>query len=163
MQSCDFIRSLASRPTSSDLEVMREQIHADSLRRKALQDSLDREHERYLAFKADSIYVMTELNSMNCYIRNLTEQPKAVVSSLSARYWIVTGVFKVESHAVRLAASLKEEGYGVEVIPYGARFMVLAAPNDSLKGILNDYKRLSASSLSVPGMWIFDIAPVSFN
>lgn len=161
VQSCDFLRRMASRPTSSDIAAIRERIVADSLAKKALEDSLERERLRVEAYLADSVAVRAAIDGENIYLGVPSQQPKADVSGLSARYWIVTGVFSVESHAERLAKSIEEFGFSTCIIPYGKNAMVLAAPNSRLRGVYDDFKKLSVSSQKIPGIWIFDTAPVS--
>ncbi len=154
--ACDYVRSLAGRPTSADLEVMREKIHQDSLAAQARADSIEALRQLRLREIQDSVWVAEQMKAMKCYVKTAAQMPKADASALEARYWIVAGVFKVEAHAKRLAKSVEESGFRTQTIPYGSNKMVLIAPNDSLKGVVEDCKKYLASSKEVSGVWIFD-------
>ena len=163
LNSCDFLRKAAGRPTSGDIAVMRQKIVSDSLQKKAVHDSLESARQARLAYLSDSLAVCDSLAALRCYIKNFDDIKAKTRPALAARYWLVTGAFKNPDYAKSRQDKLKAAGFESEAVSFGnTLIVVIAAPNNTIRGIFDDFKRFSVSSLAVPDVWILDaVTPAS--
>lgn len=161
-QSCDFLRKLAGRPSSYDIEIKKQKIELALKREKEIADSIEREEKLRLAFIADSLSVLDSLKNENCFIRTQKETGRIAGGSLPARYWIVTGAFRNEENVRRRILRLNSSGFEAESVTLGTGLkLVITSPANSLRDIYSEYLRYKASDLSSPDVWIFDTAPVN--
>lgn len=162
---CDFLRRMAGRPTSADIEAKRELILQDSLKRQAIADSLERVRQARLAYEADSVAVMDTISRLGIIVKSVSDVSSLKNVSFPARYWLVTGAFRSESNASRLVSRLEQLGFECRSVKSRRGLTtVLAAPNVTVRGLFDDYKRYAASDQFNPQVWILDTAaPVQEN
>lgn len=160
LSGCDFLRKAAGRPTSADIEIKRQQIVLAEQRRREVEDSLAREECLRQQRLTDSLAVMDSLAKAGCLIRNQSETGRIVGKTLSARYWLVTGAFRKPENARRRCERMEASGFTCEIVSFGSGLdVVLAAPNNTLRGIYGDYRRYVESEFKTPDVWILDAAP----
>ena len=160
--ACDFLRKAAGRPTSVDIEIKRQKIEMAELRRREIEDSLAREEQLRSLRIADSLAVLDSLSRAGCLIRTRAEAGRLSGKELTARYWLVTGAFRKPENAQRRCRRLEASGFTCEIVSFGTGLdVVLAAPNNTLRGIYGDYLRYVDSEFNTPDVWILDAAPVA--
>lgn len=152
---CDMFRSLAGRPTSADLIVMRDEISMREAAEAARRDSL----EKAARLKADSLARMSALDSLKKMGGLLREPSKlgglASSSVLSCKYYAVLGSFKEKSNASRYMERINAEGYGAELITFRTGLTSVGAcpENDPLK-FLELLGRIKEESFCPKDFWI---------
>lgn len=136
---CDFFRSIVGKPTSEDLERMRQEA-LDQARKQREQDSIN---------KARAI----ELEKAK------TEAEQANLLDESAgRYHVILGSFKVESNAGKMHALLEKNGYRPRLIKFNNGFDVVSvAAYDNYWDALKAMNRIMEYEFCPEDVWIYDI------
>lgn len=155
--SCDFMRRLAGRPTSEDIEVARleilriqkeaevaaEQARLDSIKQvqKALQDSL-------AAY--DSL--RQEVGS----ILNPAELGGLFSSKLEARYYVIVGAFRARSNAEGMVERINKEGeYAPALINFrNGMIAVGVCPRNKVQDAVQALKEVREESFCPKDVWI---------
>ena len=148
---CDFVRTLAGRPTSDDLEVRRSTIErAENVARyQARIDSL----ERVRVHMADSLaaleaHLLDSLSQTKGTLLNPTKMGGLYTTRLESRYYIVVGAFRTRSYAERKLVKCNEAGYTATIISFRNGLLAVAVcPSDSLNESLKILRELRGSCI----------------
>lgn len=136
LTGCDFFRSIAGKPTSKDLERMRQEA-LEQERRQRIQDSIDRAKALELA-RAEA---------------EAADLPENV-----GRYHVVVGSFKVEGNAGKMRALLEKNGYTPRVIEFNNGFEVVSvAAYDNYRDALRAMRELMELQFCPEDVWIYDV------
>lgn len=152
---CDMFRSLAGRPTSSDIEDMRSAILARRAAEAARQDSL--ETAQKLAAEAARIAAATDsLYAMKGYLRTPSRFGGFAADAVPAsRYYVVLGSFKDRANAVRYCERLTSQGFPSEPVSLRNGYTVVGAcPTDDPSEILASLRRLRKESFCPKDVWV---------
>ena len=167
--SCDFLRSLTGRPTSSELDRKRveiarleeikaqqqvEQLRLDSLAsaRKAAEDSLSALQNRIVT---DSLALVDSLQQLNGTILNPTELGGLYTTKLDSRYYIVIGSFSKRKNAEKLLTQVAGMGYVPVLISFrNGLHAVGVCQNDKLAQVVEDFKHVRQEKFCPPDVWI---------
>jgi len=156
---CDFVRTLAGRPTSDDLAVKRSTIErAENVARyQARIDSL----ERVRAHLADSLaaldaYLLDSLSQTKGTILNPTKMGGLYTTKLASRYYIVVGAFRTRSYAERKLTKCNEAGYtNATIISFRNGLLAVAVcPSNSLNETLRKLRELRGNGICPQDGWI---------
>ena len=159
VSGCDFVRALAGRPTSDDLEVKRSHIErAENVARyQARIDSL----ERVRAHLADSLaeldkHLLDSLSQTKGTILNPTKLGGLYTTKLASRYYIVVGAFRTRSYAERKLTKCNEAGYtNATIISFRNGLLAVAVcPSDSLNETLRKLRELRGNGICPEDGWI---------
>lgn len=151
ISGCDFIRSLAGRPTSEDIEAKKVIIKAEHDREVARRDSAD----AVLRLQALQAASLDSLKASGCAFINVSDLRVTITSELSSKYYIVCGAFSDQSNAARMAAKLLENDCKSELIPYkNGSTAVGASPSDDISEVYRQYVRLHEGKLIPVDSWI---------
>ena len=159
LSGCDFVRTLAGRPTSADLEVKRSAIERveNAVRYQARVDSLERVRIR----QADSLAALDAR-----LLDSLTQTPGAILSPAKmgglsttdalSRYYIVVDTFWSRSSAERKLSECYTAGYrDATVIRFrNGLFAVVVCPSNSLNETLKKLRELRGNGICPPDGWI---------
>ena len=152
VSGCDFMRKVAGRPTSSDLQAMvaaREQEEARAAR--ALQERQQRERE--LQYQADSLFAVQTMEGI--VMNRLSELNVRVVTELPAKYNVVLGAFSDASNADNLISRLKEAGYEASAMRYrSGKTAVLACCTDSFVELGKSFASLQKENYCPKDVWV---------
>ena len=99
---CDFVRTLAGRPTSEELAVKEYRIERerDVARYQARIDSLERVRVRLAdSLAALDAHLLDSLSQVKGTILNPTKMGGLYTTKLQSRYYIVVGAFRTRSYA----------------------------------------------------------------
>ncbi|HIR34421.1 MAG TPA: SPOR domain-containing protein [Candidatus Coprenecus merdigallinarum] len=136
---CDFFRSIMGKPTSKDLERMRQEA-LEQERRQRIQDSVDRARQLELE-KA-----MKE------------EQQADLLDESAGRYHVILGSFKVEGNAEKMFALLGKNGYTPHRIRFNNGFDVVSvAVYDDYRDALRAMNDIMEYEFCPEDVWIYDI------
>ena len=156
---CDFVRTLAGRPTSDELEVKRsavERIEA-AARYQAHVDSL----ERVRAHRADSLaaldaHLLDSLSQVKGILRDPAKNGGLSTDDLTSRYHIVVLGTWTRSYAERKLSECYTAGYrDATVIRFrNGLFAVVVCPSNSLNETLKKLRELRGNGICPPDGWI---------
>ena len=145
---CDFFRKLAGRPTSTDIEAMRQAI--------AL-----REEAKVQAAQTDSIPVVPDTVAAKPEVK--TAPAKETVPSSSQvndgkkRYYIIVASFSKVENAERCAERMAGRGYPGELLKFkGGYTAVGVLGTDDMQEAQASLKELKRQDFCPQGVWILD-------
>lgn len=148
MTGCDFFRKLAGRPTSTDIEAMRQAI--------AL-----REEAKVQAAQSDSIPVVPDTVAAKPEVK--PAPAKETVSSSSQvndgkkRYYIIVASFSKVENAERCAERMAGRGYPGELLKFkGGYTAVGVLGTDDMQEAQASLKELKRQDFCPQGVWILD-------
>lgn len=156
VSGCDLFRTIAGRPTSSDLDGMRaELVRRQEAEKQALAEQAALEEKRI----ADSIAVaaaLDTLESMGGILRS-PEKLGGLSSStvLDSKYYIVLGSFKEASNASRYAERIINAGFPAKVITFRTGFnSVGVSPSDNPAEFLKSLREVKKQDFFPGDFWI---------
>lgn len=156
---CDFVRTIAGRPTSDELEVMRSNVERarNVARYQARIDSL----EQVRAHLADSLaaldaYLLDSLSQTNGTLMSPTKMGGLNATTPASRYCIVVGVFRTRSYAEHKLRQCVEAGYrDAALISFrNGLLAVTVYPSDSLNETLKKLRELRGNGICPQDGWI---------
>lgn len=117
LTGCDFMRKLAGRPTSEDVEMKRiEILRAEEAALQARLDSLRNVEQRMMQ---DSLNALDSIRQMGGSILNPASLGGLFATKLEARYYIILGSFRSRANAEGLFNVAKNAGYKPALISFG--------------------------------------------
>ena len=117
LTGCDFMRKLAGRPSSEDVEIRRiEILRAQEAALQARLDSLRREEQKMMQ---DSLNALDSIRQSGGSILNPAALGGLFATKLEARYYVVLGSFKSKANAEALFNVAKDAGYKPAMINFG--------------------------------------------
>ena len=155
--SCDFVRTLAGRPTSAQVEQLRlEQLAAEQARYQARLDSMARvEKQMADSLAALEAHLLDSLSQVNGTILNPAKLGGLFTTKLETRYCIVVGAFRGRYYADRKLKACNEAGYKASIISFKNGLMAVAVcPSDDLNETLKTLKQLRGKGVCPPDSWI---------
>lgn len=139
--SCDFIRTVAGRPTSSDIEAKRVEMEKTEALRQAREDSL------LMVEKAaeDSLAATAAIAQEKITLINASKVVSNSREPLPSRYYIVLGSFQDAANAAKLAERVSAEGFNAETIRFKSGSTAVGVmPSDNIAAAykaLNEAKK----------------------
>lgn len=117
LTGCDFMRRLAGRPTSEDVEMKRvELLRAEEAALQARLDSLRNVEQRMIQ---DSLNALDSIRQLGGSILNPASLGGLFATRLEARYYIILGSFRSRANAEGLFNVAKKAGYRPALISFG--------------------------------------------
>jgi len=157
LQGCDFIRILAGRPTSVQIEQKRAAI--DSIREQERQklaeaelaDSLARRHT------ADSLSAVDFLSSGHVIMKTLEESHLRIADVADSRYYVNLGAFKTPENARNLLDLVSEIFPEARILPFsnGLEAVVIPVQGDVVE-LRKVFKKVKDQSFCPPDIWVLD-------
>lgn len=169
LAGCDFLRTLAGRPTSRDIEAKRAQVELEAAA-EARADSLA---QARLQAESDSLAAEAALSGQGG-VRTEKQQPAPQGSGkpkqltpkqlqgvekydLVYRYYLMIGVFRSPDNATRQAERARSAGYPVTLIPMkNGMTAVGVCGADDVESIYASFQRLRAESFCPEDAWILN-------
>ena len=153
---CDMFRTLAGRPTSSDIAAMRAVIEAREAAERARQDSLERVAREEAAAAARRAAALDTLASMKGYLRRPSSLGGlSAGNGPSAVYSIVIGSYLDRANAVKYSEKLTEDGFPAEAVRFRNGFTaVCVCPTDDPAEIVSSLNRVRREKFCPKEVWI---------
>lgn len=152
---CDMFRSIAGRPTSSDLEAMRAELAAREAAEAARLDSLERVRLEAAA-AARTAAALDTLETMKGFLRT-----PARFGGLSSgmepgsKYYIVVGSYLDKANARKYSDKLVGDGFPSEAISFRNGFTAVGVcPTDDPADLLASLRRVRKESFCPKEVWI---------
>lgn len=155
LTGCDWLRKLAGKPTSADIEAIRQKMADDDARQKAVADSVALAEALARKAAADSVAAVDSFSAAGCYFRKPAELGGIKTSGTLSRYAIAVGAFRKAANAQRLSEKYDSEIYNPSVILSGMGLnIVLVCPTDSITVLYGSYAALKNTALCPQDAWI---------
>jgi predicted esterase YcpF (UPF0227 family) len=155
--ACDFVRTVAGRPTAAQVEQMRiEQLAAEEARRQARLDSMARVEKQM----ADSLaalekHLLDSLSQAKGTVLNPSKLGGLFTTKLETKYCIVVGAFRNRYYAERKLKACNEAGYTATIISFRNGLLAVAVcPSDDLNVTLRKLKELRGKGICPADGWI---------
>ena len=154
---CDFVRTLAGRPTTAQVEAIRkERLAAEEARHQARLDSMKRVQQQM----ADSLaalesYLLDSLSQAKGTILNPSTLGGLFTTKLETKYCIVVGAFRNRTYAERKLKACNEAGYTATIISFrNGLNAVSVCPSDNLNETLKTLRQLRGNGICPKDGWI---------
>ena len=111
---CDFLRKIAGRPTSFELEERRlEILRIEEAEQQARLDSLKRVQKMMLdsIARLDSLAVLDSIRQVGGSVLNPSSLGGLFSTKLEARYYVIVGAFRSRENAERMHKKVEGKGY----------------------------------------------------
>lgn len=157
VSSCDFVRTLAGRPTSAQLEEMRmERMRAEEARHQAVLDSMERAEKALAeALAAREQELLDSLMQSRGTVLNPSKLGGLFTTKLESKYCIVVGAFRNRSNAERKLTQCNEAGYTATIVSFRNGLLAVAVcPSDNLEETLKTLKQLRGTEVCPQDGWI---------
>ena len=157
VSSCDFVRTLAGRPTSARVEEIRlTQLAVEEARHQARLDSLQR-REKALAdtLAARESRLLDSLAQTKGTVLNPAKLGGLFTTKLEGKYYIVVGAFRGRYYAERKLKACNEAGYTASIIHFRNGLLAVAVcPSNDLNETLNTLRKLRGTGICPADSWI---------
>lgn len=158
LSGCDFVRSLAGRPTSEQLEEKRvaiERLQAEE-RHRARMDSLEKVHRRMAdSLAALEARLLDSLSQAKGTLLNPSKLGGLYTTRLDAHYYIIVGAFRTRSYAERKLTKCNEAGYTATIISFRNGLLAVGVcPSDSLNETVRRLRELRGNGICPEDGWI---------
>lgn len=154
---CDFVRTVAGRPTSAQLdEIRKERMAAEEARHQARLDSMARA-EKAMAetLAAREAQLLDSLTQAKGTVLNPSKLGGLYTTKLESKYYIVVGAFRTRSYAERKLTQCNQAGYTATIISFRNGLMAVAiCPSDNLEETLKTLKKLRGTEVCPQDGWI---------
>ena len=148
---CDFLRTVAGRPTSAQIDAKADSIKAADERARIEKEA----REKAAARTADSLAALEWINTPERLATPFSTVSRLFSQTPSARYACVIGSFGEEANAKALCARVEAAGYGAAMLRHrNGHVAVLAAPADDPVEFRNAAQRLASEAFFPAGAWI---------
>ena len=150
--SCDFMRKVAGRPTSQDLQAM---VAAKEQEKEQAERALleRQQRERELQYQADSLLAVQTMEGI--VVNRLSDLNVRITTELPAKYNVVLGAFSDATNADKLISQLKEAGYEASAMRYrSGKTAVLACSTDSFVELGKSFASLQKEKYCPKDVWV---------
>lgn len=149
---CDFIRTIAGRPTSAELKAKQTLISQYEAEQKAAREIA----EAKARAEADSSAAVKAIQEENIAMRPYSGRIVSLDPEQTGfRYFLVLGAFSVGANAEGLAERLREAGCKPVLLRAAdGKVLVAGAASDNVADIYSEYSRLKAEDFFPDGVWI---------
>ena len=150
--SCDFMRTVAGRPTSAQLQRMLTEKQ-ESEERARQEEELRAQQERQRVYLADSLAAVQALSEID--FLKLTDLNVRIVSELPAKYNVVLGAFSSADNAQNLVSAVKAAGYAASPYQYrNGKTGVVACSSDSFVELGKSFAKLREEKFCPADAWV---------
>lgn len=149
---CDFMRKLAGRPTSEDIERIRvEKLLAEEA---ALKESLD-------SLKAEKQSIQDSIDALELFVQqggtvlNPSKLGGLYTTKLQYKYYVIIGAFRSRSNAEALFAKAETAGYAPVLISFRNGLLAVGlSPADECRNAMEMVKSIKQEAFCPADVWI---------
>lgn len=151
---CDFMRTVAGRPTSSDIETKRVQIAQREAEAQAEREAAAAA-EALRRREADSLAAVAYLAQEKCPMTEASTIRSLDIASVGTKYAIIVGAFSQAGNARAFADRLSGLGYDAAVIRYtNGHEVVGVCPTDDIVRLAEVYSKVKSEKFCPAEAWI---------
>lgn len=157
LSSCDQLRSLAGRPTSSELAQMKERKLGIEAEKAAKEAARKAEEQRRRQLVADSLAALDKIGSGAVVMkpaRNLTSRS---MEALDRHYYVMIGSFGEAANAVRLKDKAEAAGYQAMLLSFSNGLTAVAScATDRVAEAVASLERLRQETFCPADAWLME-------
>ena len=156
---CDFFRSLAGRPTSTEIEKMQIRMLVEEKaglvsQNEELAARLDSVAKELQVFK-DSLNALDSISQYGGTVLNPTTLGGLFSTKLEARYYVIVGAFKYRTNAEILLEKTLKKGYKPALISFrNGKMAVGLCPANNIKDAFAALKKVKKESFCPSDVWV---------
>ena len=157
LSGCDFIRTLAGRPTSAQVEELhRQQLAQEEARHQAILDSLERRRQQMAdSLAALETHLLDSLSQAKGTVLNPSKLGGLYTTKLETQYCVVVGAFRNRYYAERKLKACEKAGYTATIVSFRNGLNAVAVcPSNSLNEALKSLKQLRGTEVCPKDGWI---------
>lgn len=143
---CDIFRKIAGRPTSAELEAMKEEIVAADAKIQELKSKQQRQ--------ADSLAIVDSIRRMKAEVHTVSEIGALYSTNLDHKYYIIVGAFVKESNAEGMIRTVSDAGYIPVRISINKYTAVGICPSDDIEDAFLLLKGVYREPFCPADVWI---------
>ena len=149
---CDFMRKLAGRPTSEDIEKIRvEKLLAEEAALKASLDSLKAEKQCI----QDSIDALELFVQQGGTVLNPSKLGGLYTTKLQYKYYVIIGAFRTRSNAEALFTKAEAAGYVPVLISFRNGLLAVGlSPADECRNAMQMIEAIRQESFCPSDVWV---------
>ncbi len=153
LTGCDFLRTIAGRPTSRDMEERRMAvIRAEEEALQSRMDSIRLAGEKVIS---DSLAILDNFRAAGVTVSTSDKIGGLSGTGLEYRYYIIVGAFRESVNARKIFNAASEKGYSPVLLNCrGGMIAVGLAPANKLQDIEESYNALKQESFCPKEAWI---------
>lgn len=159
LTGCDFFRTLAGRPTSTDIErIQVETLLAEKADLLASNMALEKRCDSlYKAFRnvTDSLNALDSISQYGGTVLNPTTLGGLFSTKLEARYYVIIGAFRYRTNAELLLNKAVENGYKPALISFrNGKMAVGVCPTNNIKDAFIALKKVKMETFCPADVWV---------
>jgi len=159
LTGCDFLRTLAGRPTSKDIEAKQISIlMAEKAELVAENVVLEEKYEaalKELQNVKDSLSALDSISQYGGTVLNPTTLGGLFSTKLAARYYVIIGAFKYRTNAEILFNEAARNGYKPALISFrNGKMAVGVCPAGNIKDAFAGLKKVKQEAFCPPDVWV---------
>jgi len=157
LQGCDFVRTVAGRPTSAQLEdIRKDRMAAEEARHQARLDSMAKAEKAMAeAMAAREAQLLDSLTQAKGTVLNPSKLGGLFTTKLESKYYIVVGAFRARANAERKLTQCNSAGYTATIISFRNGLLAVAiCPSNNLEETLKTLKKLRGTEVCPQDGWI---------
>lgn len=156
ISGCDFLRSVAGRPTSKQVEAIRVQrAMEEEARHQARLDSMRRVQQQIADSLAMEQYLLDSLSQSKGAVMTPASLGGIGVSNLQYTYYIVVGAFRDPTNALRKKTQCDDAGFTAKIINFRNGLNAVAVcPSNSIAETIKNLKLVKGQSFCPQDGWI---------
>lgn len=154
---CDFVRTIAGRPTEAKLEAIRqEQIRLEEQRHQARLDSMKKaQQEMADSLAALEAYLLDSLSHSKGVLRSPSNLGGLGGEELDCKYYIAVGAFRDIANARRKQSVCYDAGYPAQIVPFrNGLNVVTVCPSNTLAEVTAKWKSLKKNPVCPNDSWL---------
>lgn len=157
ISGCDFVRTLAGRPTAAQVEQIRlERMAREEALHQARLDSM-RKAEQHLAdsIAALEAFLRDSLVQAQGTRLNPAKMGSLFTTKLDAHYCIIVGAYRTRSYAERKLKLCNDAGYTGTILSFRNGLLAVAiCPSDDLRKTVNTLNKLRGTGVCPRDSWL---------
>lgn len=156
LSGCDFLRTIAGRPTAKEVEAVRlERVKQEEARHQARLDSMKRVQKHLADSLALEQYLLDSLAQTKGIVMTPSKLGGIGVANLEYNYYIVVGAFRDPANAQRKKTQCDNAGFPASIIAFRNGLNAVAlCPSNSIAETLKNLKAVKGKSFCPQDGWI---------
>jgi cell division protein FtsN len=153
---CDFVRTIAGRPTAAKVEEIRqEQIRKEEERHQARLDSMKQAQQQMAdSLAALEAYLLDSL-SHSSKIKSPANLGGLGTSELDSKYYVVVGAFRDIANARRKQSACYDAGYPAQIVSFRNGLNAVAVcPSSTLAEAMDKFNKLKTNPVCPKDAWL---------
>ena len=156
LSGCDFVRVIAGRPTSKQVEAIRvERVKQEEARHQVRLDSMRRVQQQLADSLAMEKYLLDSLSQSKGTVMTPSSLGGIGVSNLDYAYYIVVGAFRDPANALKKKVQCEDAGFPASIINFRNGLNAVAVcPSNSIAETIKNMKTVKGKSFCPKDGWI---------